>query len=181
MGVSKANLRMTDSEGLTFLDRSQALLQECCSTTLVLGSGLDSSVACCLEDREPFAGPWKALADALPKVSTQWVLLIPVDMPSLTSELLKQIQAAAEKEKSGFITSPEGQPAGFPVAIPRSSFAAIRKLHADGETSLFRGLKAVGLKAWKPTRPQLGLLQNINSPEQLLAWRAAPSSCKKAL
>jgi len=182
MGVSKASLRMTDSGELTFLDRSQALLQDCCSATMILGNGLESSDASCLADRVPFAGPWKALAHALPKVSTEWILLIPVDMPSLTSDLLKQIQAAAEKESCGFLTSPEGQPVGFPVAIPRSSFTAIQKLQAEGETSLFRGLKTLGFKAWRPTGPQIGMLQNINSPEQLFAWRAAASSsCKKAL
>ncbi|PCJ53943.1 MAG: hypothetical protein COA70_07280 [Planctomycetota bacterium] len=176
MGESKSNLLRPDTQGLTFLEHSQALLQSCCHETMVLGQALYAPGSAHIADTVPFAGPLKALADALPKVHTKWVLLIPVDMPDLTSDLLHKFQASAEKNGNGCFTAPKGQPNGFPLAIPNHAFQAIRELQVKGETSLFRGIKTLGFASWTPSGSQLGLFMNINSPEQLRAWRSGAES-----
>jgi len=132
-----------------------------------------------LPDVQPQQGPLRAVADALPRVHSDWVLLLPVDMPGLTQGLLQDFQQhALSRNTVSVVLDAEGR-RGFPIALPRSSFESLRQATAMGETSLFRLLERLAVSTWQPAAPDSANLKNLNTPAELHAWRSN-STCHPA-
>lgn len=179
MGQCKTQLTITTTASQTFLQKSWSLLEALTATQYLLGKHDEIASAHQLNDRSVYAGPLKALVDAFAKVQTDWILLIPVDMPGLSEQLLCEFQQFAAQNPMGCFAQDSDGRLGFPVAIPRGSFKSIQEASLRGETSLFRVLESLGFKNWKTT-PELDFhLQNINTPNQLDTWRAAKESAWK--
>lgn len=176
MGQCKSQLRIAGSSSQTFLQHGWSLLQSVCEAQFLLGQSLELAEDVQWMDDSTFAGPLKALADALPKVETEWVLLIPVDMPGLHQKALEQFQQSAIEHQSVALTLPENGQLGFPVAIPRRDFGAIMGASEKGASSLFSVLETLTRVNWTATRQAPLVLENINTPQQLRDWRASQES-----
>ena len=173
MGKCKADLKVSPRANQTFLQHSWSLLETVSVDQWLLGDHSHVPLDQRFIDRSTFSGPLKALVDALPEVDTEWVLLIPVDMPGLTSEILFQFQQFALQNPKGCVTLDAQGRSGFPVALPRSRFDSVLRAVEAGETSLFRVLETMQFAQWNECSNQDLKLKNINTPEQFVAWHTA--------
>ncbi|MDA0666175.1 MAG: NTP transferase domain-containing protein [Planctomycetota bacterium] len=176
MGQCKAQLRVADSSAQTFLQHGWSLLRRVCGTQFLLGQVPELAPNLQWSDHSPLAGPLKALANALPKIETEWVLLIPVDMPGLHQNALQEFQQFANDHESIALALPEKGQLGFPVAIPRREFGAIIRASEKGASSLFSVLNTLGCAIWTAEHHAPLVLENINTPQQLGEWHSAQES-----
>jgi molybdenum cofactor guanylyltransferase len=159
MGCDKALIEL---DGETLLDRARRLLRATeCAHLCVMGR---SDVGDGLEDREPGAGPGRALHDALAHaraLELDGVLAVPVDMPCLTPAHLAPLCAAPNRLARTWTGTP--LPAWLPVGhgeIGRERVGSVRSLlDAGPHERLDPG-----------ARLSKGLV-NINTPEALAQLR----------
>lgn len=109
---------------------------------------------------------------ALPS-TTEGVLMLPADMPELTTGDFTKLIEGFEGPEGPILraTGTEGGEIrqGHPVLFPRRCFAALTALQGDaGARSVLRGedLKLVAL-------PEARALTDLDTPEAWAAWRAA--------
>lgn len=179
MGQSKSQLRISDSASRTFLQQGWSQLQSSTDAHFLLGQSSELPQELQWPDLNPFAGPLKALVDALPKVETPWVLLLPVDMPGLELCALQEFQQFAVAGHRSAFTCPDHGQAGFPIALARKDFGTISQASQQGATSLFSVLKSLDCTIWTGVKHASTVLENINTPQQFREWQAAQeSSCK---
>lgn len=87
MGRNKSELTWGTQ---TFLTHAIARMQQVCDRVLLVGGSAEASVPV-LEDAFPGEGPLAGLHTALLHSTTEWNLILAIDMPLVSSELLKFI------------------------------------------------------------------------------------------
>ena len=135
---------LAEYEGVTLADRALHLLEGVCDEQLAVGrSGL----------ADPGTGPVAAIAAGLRAASHEVAVVIPVDMPLLTGEALRQLAAACRD-------AAVAQAGPLPCAIARRTLPAFE----TGE----RRLRTV-LEGLDTARIELDeqLLANVNTPADL--------------
>lgn len=135
---------LAEYEGETLADRAWRLLEEACDERLAVGPG---GLA------DPGTGPVAAIAAGLRAAKNELVVVIPVDMPLLTPEALRQLAAACRDVATA-------QRGPLPCAIARHTLPAFE----TGE----RRLRTV-LDGLDTARLELAekLLANVNTPADL--------------
>jgi len=172
MGRSKSKILLSSNCSQTFSDHARRLLRKTCMEYFILGGEPIPGERHHLADPQPPHGPFHAIVSALAQVSTEWALILPVDMPGLSEDFLKAFQRQAASQKLACVTKGPNRRAGFPVALPQSCFRAMHEAIHAGESSLFRFLTWSGVVSWTPPDELSSGLQNLNTPAELKTWRS---------
>ncbi len=159
MGRDKA---MLEVGGKTLLDRARALLSSTgCGAIRVSGRpGHPDGIP----DSRPGEGPGQAIFDALElarETGQDGVLIIPVDMPSLSIESLSPLLQSASARCRAWADHPLPAFIAAPGPLPdRGEAVSVRKL-----------LAALGTEWLTITPEQCGHFCNINAPEDLESFQ----------
>ena len=185
MGSDKAALPSSKSPGQTLFEEALVKLQACCGQVLVLGGeqrpeNQDQDLFY-LADAEEDAGPLRALADALRALTTDWCLVLPLDMPGIPQDLLvggmERLEANPGIAQSGMFAADRKNRGCFPLWLHRSAAAGLRLALQDGEKSLFRALFLGGVASWNPPMGDgvsgVDPFTNLNTPRDLEAWNSS--------
>lgn len=179
MGRDKALLAW---QGTTLLDHAVARLRAVCDEVRVLSGpepryadrGLPVDV-----DVLPGAGPLAGLAAALAASSPRPALLLGIDMPFVTSDLLAHLRDALPGWDA-VVPSPEAGPEPLCASYAATCLPAVREELASGARKMtsfwprvrVRALSTADLASFGlPDR----LFRNLNDPSEYAAARAAQS------
>jgi molybdopterin-guanine dinucleotide biosynthesis protein A len=160
MGRDKAEL-ILDSERL--VDRAISLLKSTGCKKVIL-SGADG-----LADRYHKGGPLSGIDAAVSTLTDATkMLVIPVDMPNLTTCLL-QILLQQTQAKAGVYFS--SQPLPFYLTISSELRDHLRNVLEDNDSnrSLFNMFRVLGLSELPLPKNTKALFDNCNTPEQFTA------------
>lgn len=188
MGRDKAFLPTQGPLGQNLFQNALENLQACCAQVLVLGGeqrpdGGDQDLFF-LADAVEAAGPLPALLDAMRALTTEWCLVMPIDMPGIQRDLLvagmERIEANPACAQPGMFAADQENRGCFPFWLHRSAAAGLRQALQDGEKSLFRALFQCGAVSWNPPmasgEQQEDPFLNLNTPEDLEAWQSSQTA-----
>lgn len=178
MGKDKAFL---DFGGCTLLERALALLREVCPTVVIVGDpDAFAKYGTVIPDIFSGCGPLSGIHAALDHSSADLNLVLAVDMPFVTSQLLTHIVEAAE-ESPAIVTVPRSASGFQPLcAVYRRPFAAVaeRALRAGKYKidAAFAGLDVRVMEEAELTAAGFSeqSFMNLNSPDDLRAARTGP-------
>lgn len=123
----------------------------------------------------PWEGPLRALGRLMARHPGERLLLCPVDMPGLNPACLQALVAAAAAAPERIHLAHDGrrlQPLlGVYPALPARE-QRLQAVLAGGERGLQRWLAG---ELWSPVPLPAGPLRNLNRPEELETWAAAPA------
>lgn len=163
MGRDKALLELA---GETLLDRT-VRLGEALGARLVLVSRNQPGF---IQDQIENAGPMAGISAALPHCDARWLLVLPVDMPLLSTEALKPLLAETLcAQQAGFI-------AGFPLPVLLENTPALKRAldrtltSVTCSRSLQRLWQQLGLR--QLSLPISPAFQNCNDPASFAAISA---------
>ncbi len=131
MGSDKA---FVEFGGQTLLDRATKVMSEACETVTIVGDPAkfaeyaEAKKLAVVSDIFPGCGPLAGIHAALTHSSAELNLMLAVDMPHVTAELLKFLFAAAEKNNA-VVTVPRTTQGLQPLcAIYRREFQSVAEL-----------------------------------------------------
>lgn len=164
MKTDKASLAI---DGINNLDRAIKLLNNCALDNIVI-SGHHH-----IKDSYPNGGPLSGILSVLlslkPEDKTTGLLVIPVDMPLLTAQLLNKLIEQGKKHNSACCYDSYNLPIYLPITDKLINFLQNEFL-SERFTQLNKGpsfkylLKHIGCHSIKPINTDL--LINANTPEQ---------------
>jgi molybdopterin-guanine dinucleotide biosynthesis protein A len=178
MGRDKATVELG---GQTLLARQIALARSVGATELFIsgraGIDYDTTAARILTDRFANAGPLAGIERALAEMSTAHLLVLAVDMPRLTKELLQKLALACEKE-CGAVPEMRGHIEPLVAFYPRRTHdIAVSMLmeaqsnanhRSPGPTDFARcGVTAGILRVVPLSEAEADLFANVNAPADL--------------
>ncbi|MEI9814595.1 MAG: molybdenum cofactor guanylyltransferase [Acidobacteriota bacterium] len=162
MGRDKAQLPWN---GGTLLDHVVDTVKTALGDVTRIGAGYD--LPDILPDHGPLGGLWSALAHT----HCNWVLITACDMPNLTPEFLRDLAHAASASPAGAVVPDINgrlHPlcAAYHCRLLPAAEAAVRR----NSLKMHDFLSTVQVERWPVADP--ALLANLNTPEELSAWRA---------
>jgi len=171
MGADKAFLNF---DGRTLLDRAIAVMRDICSEVAVVGdSAKFATYGTVITDIYPGCGPLAGIHAALRQSSAELNLMLAVDMPFVTRELLSFLFAAAN-ESDAIVAVPRTAGRFQPLcAVYRRAFgpAAEKALGAGNYKidAVFRGVTVRVIEEEELTRAGFSehLFFNVNTPDDL--------------
>ncbi len=139
-------------QGQTLLERAIALLQEVCETYAILCGTEercarlqlgDQGVPDRLKKKGPLGGLDAALADAQ-KHDASWVLIVPVDLPRLTSPLLSAFVSLSLASQAGAsCLRDEGLTQPLPALVRVDALPLVQELLSAGERRVSGALSSI--------------------------------------
>ncbi len=174
MGQDKALLPHPD--GATWLERSLRLLAELDAPItllsrwpqhLALATALELPQLQALEEPAPWEGPLLALHRLMGLLPNQRLLLCPVDMPALNSDVLQDLSQAAEAEPEAIHLAHDGTRCQPLLGVYPSDAASRRSLAsaiATGERRLQTWLSAARCRS---VSLDATAIRNVNSADEL--------------
>jgi molybdopterin-guanine dinucleotide biosynthesis protein A len=178
MGRDKATVELG---GQTLLARQLALARGVGATEIFISgrAGFDYGVTAAriLTDRFPNAGPLAGIERALAEMSASQLLVLAVDMPRLTAELLQKLAQVCGKE-CGVVPEIRGRIEPLAAFYPqRAHDFAVKMLMEERSNSNHRtpgptdfarrGVDAGMLRLVTLSDAEAELFANVNSPEDL--------------
>lgn len=177
MGTDKAALSVG---GRTLLDRAAATLRLVCDEVVVVArpdQRIEASPASrVIRDRVAEGGPLAGLEAALAACPTDLLLVLPVDMPAVSPDLLRLLVGVARDDPTAdavVLRSPRGlEP--FPMVVRRRSAGVAGRLLAIGERRLGAFLAELAVRevpepSWRRLDPIGRWTLNLNRPADLPA------------
>ena len=126
-------------------------------------------------DRDAYAGPLVAVADALDGPVGPIVLVVAGDMPTLVPDvlalLLREVVSEPARDAAALVVGDRRQP--LPTAVrTRAAAPVARRLVLEGERSLRALLAALAThevqeREWRPLDPDGLTLRDVDRPEDL--------------
>ncbi len=104
---------------------------------------------------------------ALP-VECDGVMILPADMPEITSDDIRAVASGFDGRRPARATAPDGMP-GHPVLFPAADVPALAQL--DGDDGAREVLRVHGTVT-RVTLPGRHALTDLDTPEAWAAWRA---------
>lgn len=151
MGENKAFL---DFHGTPLIDHMIGVLKEAQIKDIYISGNYEGYE--CIPDSAPFSGPAAAIRDVLDRLSGyEGVLLVPVDMPFLTQDILQELLSS----KNGAHYEGWPLPLYLPTAATRGQGAAIKTM-----------LSAMDVTVLLLPQDRQEHFANINTPED---WKEA--------
>ncbi len=170
MGEDKALLKL--SNGNTLLQQSIHILQRAGIEDVVISGDRDGGIA----DQISGLGPLSAIETVIHKTHAARLLIIPVDMPLLTTSLLKELLAQGDVENSIYYKQ---HYLPLNLAVTMKTKKIIRHLIEQPEKK-FRSLKnlleKIPCKVLTYKKQQSTALENINTPQQ---WQHIQNTFKR--
>jgi molybdopterin-guanine dinucleotide biosynthesis protein A len=144
---------------------------------LALGEGPWTIV----HDERPGLGPLAGLSAARAAMSSEWLVVLAVDLPAMTSGYLESLRAAAVAAGKGQVPELDGFYAGLAAVYPRACLDLARDHLESEDRSVQRFVRAgidAGFLAVRPVaEKERPFFRNLNEPADYAAARAAhPSS-----
>ncbi len=156
--------------GQTLLDRA---IDVTCAVTgrapLLLGGDFDAGVYAgrrVLPDAEPHKGPLGGLVSALRHCTAPWALVLPLDLPRLTTAIIKRLIDACDEESDVIAFSTGDRTNPLPALFRTRVAPYWEERLAEGRLSLREGYAYLKVKA--VFLPRSGdILLNLNEPSDL--------------
>ena len=170
MGMPKALVRI----GHELLWRRQiGVLSELRPAELMISAGLDwdpgAGPWAVLRDRTPGLGPLEGIGAALASMSTGLLLVMAIDMPSMSTAYLRGLLEAAGP--AGVVPVADGLYQGLAAVYPRSAAKLLDEILGDEDHSIQhfvrRALPAGLLVERQVPNSDLHLFRNVNRPGDL--------------
>ncbi len=178
MGTDKALLRFPNPNiHRSFLEQLVHVLKSCCSEVFIVVRDQEQASLYAHADAQivldslPGGGPLVGLASGLQAISTDSALLVAVDMPFVTSQLLAYM-ILHYREGVTLVPLVNGHPQVTLAIYPRSILPIIEDLIGQGRRDL-RGLLDVAPVSYidgeelRVVDPQLRSFEKVNTPEEL--------------
>lgn len=171
MGQDKALLTI---KGQPFLSKIYHLAQECTKSVYIVTpfwqkySSILPADCCFIEESMPFRGPLVAVANAIKYVNSEWILLLPCDLPLLTAQEVQRwltyLPTVSPEAVAFLATNAKGWEclSGF---YRRHSLGNLSEFIAQGNTSWQKWLQAQIVEPIPVLNQQL--LFNCNTQEDL--------------
>lgn len=168
MGQDKSQLSRND---ISMLQYSKQLLTDCNVDDIVI-SGNNHQVS----DLYTNAGPLGGIYSVIKQRQPQSLLILPVDLPLMTSETLNQLKMAGELKQQACYFNEHYLPLYLPVNAYSELFFEQAFKHFDGKGPSIRALlKQIPHQVLTPANTQT--LFNSNTPEQ---WQQAKTIFKRS-
>lgn len=174
MGTDKALL---DIGGETLLDRAVRRLREVADPVIIAAGSRPLTRRGCLTvtDAVPGRGPLAGIVAALEVSPHELCAVVAVDMPNVDPTLLRWLASLHQGEDAVVPLGPRGAEPLHAV-YARSILATAREKLASGDVALRRLLDGCAVR-WVevedvgPPGTAGDFAENLNCPEQLMAWR----------
>ena len=168
MGRPKATLEFA---GIPLWLRQVALAQSLGTRDIMISSGPDWSPERgpwkVVSDRVPGKGPLGGLQAALDSMSTEWLLVLAVDMPDMTQDFLERLVAFARTR--GVVPLVDGFYQGLAAIYPRTMRGIVDEALGGEDRSLQalvgRALEMGLVDAMPVADADKPLFRNLNRPE----------------
>jgi len=117
-------------------------------------------------DKTPGKGPLGGLVALLEQCKSEWALVLPVDLPRLTSREINLLMNSPRDGYEVITLSDSGNPEPLVALYNKSTLEFWAQRLNDGNLSLHRGIKKL---KWKPVLIPIGsqALTNLNTQEDL--------------
>ena len=126
-----------------------------------------------LHDDQPNLGPLAGLWAARQAMSTEWLIVLAIDLPEMTSAYLARLCAAAIAENVGQVPQLDGFHLGLSAVYSRVFLGRLHGYLESADRSVQRMVKegiAAGLLAARPVlESERGLFLNANDPRAFAA------------
>ncbi|MGH3022082.1 MAG: molybdenum cofactor guanylyltransferase [Gaiellaceae bacterium] len=148
-------------EGETLAERAHGTLAEAFGPVLVVGKAADGLELPfpLVDDGSEVRAPIVGVAAALREAGADLCVVLPTDMPRVTSALLRALAGAAEGADAAV---PQTGP--LPGAYRRSALPVLERRIAVGELALHRALAELDVRV---VECEESLLDNVNAPKDL--------------
>lgn len=148
-------------DGETLAQRAWRILGDVCEERIAVGKRADGLRLPfpVLDDGTRLRAPIAGVVAALRAASHEVCVVLPVDCPLVTAEVLAALADACEGADAAV---PETGP--LPGAYRRSALAALERRLAAGDLAVYRALADLSVRR---VRLDEALLANVNSPEDL--------------
>jgi molybdopterin-guanine dinucleotide biosynthesis protein A len=160
MGVDKRHLVSDSLQGRSLMDHAaQQLASLCGNLQVLIAESTESNLPAgftTVIDRTPGQGPLPAICDALEQLQTPFALILPVDMPCLTTAALRAWMRSFEElpdRPAQFALTPDQRPT-FPLLVRQEFRSSLAAELDSGQVRLFQGLRAAGAVGLEPSWPQ---------------------------
>ena len=124
-------------------------------------------------DEWPDCGPLGGLATALHRATAPWLLVLAVDMPSMSATFLTRLIAHAEKTGRGAVPTLDGQWEPLAAVYPKSARPLAEELCRSRRLAMRTFIEAAELDAIPVAKAERPLFLNVNTPAD---WRPSPDS-----
>lgn len=153
--------------GRTFIRIAYDLLKSTCGEVVISGTDHQMKVhgITCLPDIVPFGGPMAGIATAVSQLTSQWLLIVPCDMPLLTPGIINaNIKEARATGRTAVWKDESGKLQPFPMLLNRADAArAIAQLGQPAGLSIKALLQHLPYTAIPIPQDQLQYFGNINT------------------
>ncbi|NQT33866.1 molybdenum cofactor guanylyltransferase [bacterium] len=119
-----------------------------------------------IHDKVLGKGPLGGLVALLEHCRSDWALVLPVDLPHLTSEVINLLLASPRNGYEVITLSESGDPEPMIALYSKSTLNFWTQRLNDGNLSLYKGIRKL---KWKPVLIPIGsqALTNLNTPKDL--------------
>jgi molybdopterin-guanine dinucleotide biosynthesis protein A len=147
--------------GEMLAERAHRVLAEACGRVIVVGKACDGLELPfeVLDDGSEERAAIVGVAAALRLGEAERVVVLPTDMPLVTSELLRSLVDACEGAEAAV---PNSGP--LPGAYSRSALPVLERRIAEGDLALYRACLELDLRTVQCDET---VLRNVNTPEDL--------------
>jgi molybdopterin-guanine dinucleotide biosynthesis protein A len=126
-----------------------------------------------VHDDKPDLGPLAGMAAAVRIMSADWLLVLAVDLPHMTSEYLGGLCDRASASGRGQVPEMDGQYLGLSAVYPRDFLTAHLKTHLRSEDRSVQRFVQTGislglLEVCPVAKNEHRLFQNVNTPVDLV-------------
>ena len=165
MGTSKHDLKLPD--GRTMLETMLSLLGEVCQEILVVAPNIVIADLPHIHDPKPGCGPLAGVTKLLESQINHHYLIVPCDMPHLTSKLLSELCRPLPHDARVFRLDLEPHPSPLPLVISSNAKLQMQRAQQQGIRSLHRALAHIDLEVQVLPDEQRTCLHNVNTPQDL--------------
>ncbi len=172
MGQDKAGLIL---EGKTLWRRQLDLLRELGAEEILVsqksdGPCVDSRCKIVIDD-PPSRGPLSGICAGLKGCSTEWLLVLAVDMPRMTPEFLRKLVSLAGHEQQGIVPKCAGRLHPLAAIYPRRCSKVAEECLRSDDWSMYQLVCRAGelslVKEHEFSQEEKSLFANLNTPEDM--------------
>ena len=175
MGQDKALLVF---RGKTLIERALGLMRDVAGEVAIIGNRADlAQHAAVFPDATADFGPVAGLVSGLKRCGREWCVFVPVDLPLLSPELLRQMLEVAEREQALCVV-PTVDDVAEPlcVVLHRTLHDSLNQQMVAREQKVMRALEAAaGTRLFKHAVEGKEQFANLNTPEEFEKLRAESS------
>lgn len=152
--------------GRSFIRTAYELLKPVCYKVIISGTDkkIDVNGIISLPDITPGGGPMSGIATAVKRLKSQWLLIVPCDMPLLTPDIISATLQEAKSGQTVVWKEPDGRIQPFPMLLNRhDAEEAIRSLGESAGLSIKLLLRTIPHTMLDISDDQRILFSNINT------------------